>query len=445
MLFEFVKYIMPTWYYQMKSQGNVTYWADVDTLPSYFGKNLDFHSNYKSANGMKYDASYQLFHMGHLDDNSERGLKNIETITDVSDNYLFVRRFFSSSWSVYVLIIRLLSFHNPFVELSAYLKHRKVAPVSPSDTDFSAASFEAFDSLMLKQKPLVSVIIPTLNRYQYLGNLLGDLERQEYDNFEVIICDQSKPINRDFYQQWKLNITLLEQDEPALWLARNRCIKASKGNYIAISDDDMNHQPDWIAQHLKCIEFFDADISAGTFYPIETPPKRREPLGWSSHFSTSNVFLKKEVFVKMGLFDRQFEKQRMGDGEYGMRCYIGGLKNISNSYAGSGDIKAPVGGLREMGSWDSFRPTKFFAPRPVPSVLYHTRKYFGCKNGLLLLAKSAPKMLLPYKHRNNKKMLPLSILAAVVLTPILMLQMTVSWRRASAMLKQGAKIESFNY
>ena len=43
-----------------------------------------------------------------------------------------------------------------------------------------------------------------------------------------------------------------------------------------------------------------------------------------------NVLIKKVVFDKCGLFDRQFEKQRMGDGEFGTRIYLSGFKNISN-------------------------------------------------------------------------------------------------------------------
>ena len=67
---------------------------------------------------------------------------------------------------------------------------------------------------------------------------------------------------------------------------------------------------------------------------------------------------------------------RMGDGEFGYRAYINGFKNISNPKAPRIHLKVSSGGLREMGSWDGFRPTKWFAPKPVPSVLYFFSKYF---------------------------------------------------------------------
>lgn len=78
---------------------------------------------------------------------------------------------------------------------------------------------------------------------------------------------------------------------------------------------------------------------------------------WSSQLDTGNVLLKKDIFRKIGLFDRQFEKQRMGDGEYGLRAYLAGYKNISNPKAKRIHLKVSQGGLRvKGGSWDAWRP-----------------------------------------------------------------------------------------
>ena len=63
----------------------------------------------------------------------------------------------------------------------------------------------------------------------------------------------------------------------------------------------------------------------------------------------------------------------MGDGEFGTRCYINGLFAVLNPLSPCTDVKASSGGLRQMGSWDSWRPLKFFSARPIPSVLYYSR------------------------------------------------------------------------
>ena len=43
--------------------------------------------------------------------------------------------------------------------------------------------------------------------------------------------------------------------------------------------------------------------------------------------------VKKTVFKKTGLFDCQFERMRMGDGEFGARCIKNGMLLISNPKA----------------------------------------------------------------------------------------------------------------
>ena len=151
--------------------------------------------------------------------------------------------------------------------------------------------------------------------------------------------------------------------------------------------------------------------------------------------------LYRAVFKKVGLFDRQFEKGRMGDGEFGLRCYVSGNKSVSNPYASCIDVKASTGGLRELGSWDAYRPTNWFAPRPVPSVLYYYRKYFGSKLAIFQLLKSIPPSIIPYKFKQNKKMIVLGVIISVFLFPFVLFQVIRSWQLASIKLKQGALIE----
>lgn len=442
MLFEFIKYIQPIWYFNQKPGGEVPYWIDYRKLPDDYAAIVQLDGTYKEEISTVADAAFQLYYNGLVWNNGGAVLQMPAIIRNVEDNYLFVRRFFSKHWLVYILIIRLLALKNPVREVRGYRKAIRGRRLHFKHFGTLHPGFETFESKLVEQQPMVSVVVPTLNRYHYLNNVLNDLEKQDYANFEVIVCDQSTPVDHHFYKNRKLNLRLIEQEEKALWLARNRSIQAAEGDFIALSDDDMRISPDWIRNHLKCIDYFDADISAGTFVPEDTDlTNRRQSFHWASHFSTNNVLLKKEVFRKVGLFDRQFEKLRMGDGEFGMRCYINGLKSISNPAAISLDVKAPVGGLRQMGSWDSIRPTKLFAPRPVPSVLYYARRYHGKKAAWFYLLKNFPKMLLPYKYRHQSQLLPLAFLIGMFLFPLLVIQISVSWNRASKMVKHGPRIE----
>lgn len=346
-------------------------------------------------------------------------------------------------WVFYVLLLRLFSLNNPFIEVIAWRKSRHTKRSNYLKTPLLYKNYTNYQSKLIYQNPLVSVVIPTLNRYKYLKDVLEDLEKQDYKNFEVIIVDQSTPYREDFYKNFKLDIQLYHQEERALWLARNTAIKSSKGDYILLFDDDSRVEKDWISNHLKCLDYFDAAISSGVSLSVSGGeiPENYAFFCISSQLDTGNVLLKKEVFREIGLFDRQFEKQRMGDGEFGLRAYLNGFKNISNPYASRVHLKVGSGGLREMGSWDAFRPKNIFAPRPIPSVLYLYRKYFGRKRALLAIFKSVPQSIMPYRFKSNKKMMILGLLISLLLFPFVILQVAISWRLASKKLKDGAIIE----
>ena len=137
----------------------------------------------------------------------------------------------------------------------------------------------------------------------------------------------------------------------------------------------------------------------------------------------------------IGLFDRQFEKMRMGDGAFGLRVYLNGFKSVSNPLAYCEDLKAPAGGLRQMGSWDAFRPARFWSPRPVPSVLYYVRKSFGSMAACQVIANNLFSSITPYRFKSNKKVTLIFYVAGLLLSPLLLIQAYRSWMIASEMLK----------
>ncbi|MFT5755273.1 MAG: glycosyltransferase involved in cell wall biosynthesis [Flavobacterium sp.] len=229
------------------------------------------------------------------------------------------------------------------------------------------------------------------------------------------------------------------QEEKALWKARNEAIQSAKGDYILLYDDDSLVENDWIYEHLKCLDFYKADLSSGV--SISTigaeVPKHYNYFRWSDQLDTGNVLLKRDIFNTIGFFDLHFEKQRMGDGEYGLRCYLNGYKNISNYKAKRIHLKVSQGGLRQMGSWDGWRPKKLFGPRPVPSVLYLSRNYFGDKLSVLYVLHSILPSLVPYKFKKSKFLKIVSFVMIPFLLPLVMFQVIKSWNLASMKLKDS--------
>lgn len=442
MLFKFLKYLQPVHCFQCYTKVGESIFPKPEALPEYVFKHLERDPYYNSKQAQDYDLSWQAIQKGYIGD--------VDTYVDfehcsVEDNYRFIRKNFHSAWVLYVLILRLLFFKNPLKEIRGWIATRLVKRHTNSNGHFYNQDFEKFKSKLIEQSPKVSVIIPTLNRYHVLKDVLKDLEAQIYPNFEVIIVDQSEPFDLDFYKKFNLNFNIIRQKEKALWLARNNAIKCAKGDLIALSEDDVRIQPDWISLHLKCLDFFNAKVSAGVFYPQgQQIPKERSFFSVASQFATGNAMLYKKVFQDVGLFDRQFEKQRMGDGEFGMRIYLNSIKSVSNHLAPCIDVKASVGGLREMGSWDAFRPSNFFAPRPIPSVLYFFRRYYGSQKALLAMLRTVPISIFPYQFKKNKSLLLLGSILTIFLFPLVFCQVMISWNLATKKIKQGPLIETLD-
>ncbi|MBZ9779426.1 glycosyltransferase family 2 protein [Psychroflexus sp. CAK8W] len=440
MPFRFLSYLQPTHYFRLQRKDSRYIFPDVQSVEESLLKMVNKDNSYKSEQAQSYDQSWRMIQKGYIGDTET--YQNFEKLP-IIDEYRFIRKNFHKVWVFYVLLIRLASFKNPFKEVTAYFKTRHVKRMDEHQHPIPYPEYKNFQSELIQQKPLVSVIIPTLNRYSYLKDVLKDLEQQKYTNFEVIVVDQSEPFQKEFYDQFQLKINLMYQEEKALWLARNRAIKKSQGDYILLFDDDSRVDADWIAEHLKTLDYFKADLSSGVSISTHGAkvPANYAHFGISSQLDTGNVLLKKSIFKGIGLFDRQFEKQRMGDGEFGLRAYLAGYLNISNPYAKRLHLKVGSGGLRQMGSWDGFRPKKWLDPRPIPSVVYLFRKYHGNQAARLALLKTVPSSIMPYRYKSNSLMMVVGVLISVLISPLVLVQVFKSWSLSSDKLKEGAKIE----
>ncbi|WP_179018613.1 glycosyltransferase family 2 protein [Winogradskyella forsetii] len=440
MPFTFLKYLQPTHYFRLTKNDGATVYPKIKNLPTEIVKQLQRDVRFKSELARAYDLSWQAIQKGYIGD-AETYREFLEL--PLVDEYHFIRKYFNRAWVIYVLLIRLLSFKNPVKEFKAFYATKGIDRSSYLETPIQYENWSSFESQRTENQYLVSVIIPTLSRYKYLKDVLKDLEQQDYTNFEVIVVDQSEPFQENFYNGFQLDLQVIYQKEKALWLARNTAIKKAKGDYFLLFDDDSRIDSQWISNHLKCLDYFNAEISSGVSISkvgAEIPANYRF-FRLSDQLDTGNVLIKKSVFKTIGLFDRQFEKQRMGDGEYGLRAYLAGFLNVSNPYSERLHLKVGTGGLREMGSWDAFRTKKWFAPRPIPSVLYLYRRYFGNKAAKKALFRTVPLSIMPYQFKKNKPLLVLGVFVSLLLMPLVLFQVFKSWYLSGKKLDEGPLIE----
>lgn len=441
MQFSFLRYVKPIWYLNRRPVGLCDF-IDYRSLTDEEKQLIEYCPRYVEERASLVDAALQAWYKGFIETNSDRCVSENKCCSNISDNYLFLRRFFGPFWSWYTLFLRLCSLHNPVRELRAFIANSKVKRLDLFNATRHYPALEPA-SCSVDVDEFVTVVIPTLNRYEYLKDVLRDLEKQEYRLFEVIVVDQSDNFEPKFYEDFALDLHVVRQDEKALWKARNDAIRKAKGDLILLFDDDSRVDPDWIRRHSECLNYFDADLSSGVSLSAVGAkiPRTYSYYKWSDQVDTGNVMVRKSVFHKVGLFDRQFEGQRMGDAEFGLRCYLRGLRNVSNPAAKRIHLKVSKGGLREMGSWDAFRPKKILGPRPVPSVLYYFRRYYGSRLACLALIRDVPLSTVPYRFKSRKSLVAMGALAALLMFPLTVFQMSLSWRKATIKLRQGDKIE----
>ena len=438
MIFNFLKYVSPTWYFNLKPQIDHNYFPNSEDVKA-AGYTIAPDPNYITEEARQRDVGYRAFQLGVI---FQKKISNKTVWSNqqfpVEDEYRFLRKNFSKIWVVYVLLIRLVSLKNPITEWRGFKNSANAQREDYAGHHVAQPDLKAFNSSLLQVQPKVSVVIPTLNRYPYLKDVFRDLENQTYKNFEVIVVDQTDPFNESVYEGWQLDLRYWYQAEKALWKARNDAIEAATGEYILLYDDDSLVEPDWIEMHIKALDYYNADLSSGV--SISTVGAKVPPhysyFRWSDQLDTGNVLLKKDIFNKIGLFDTTFEKQRMGDGEYGLRAYLAGYRNVSNPRAKRIHLKVGQGGLRQMGSWDGWRPKKFFGPRPVPSILYLFRKYHGNAAARWAILQSLPPSIIPYQFKGNKVLMIVGTLVSMLLLPLLVWQVALSWSKASKMLNQ---------
>lgn len=110
--------------------------------------------------------------------------------------------------------------------------------------------------------PLVSVIIPTYNRFDSLKRTLESLAQQIFpaDDFEVIVVDDGSTDDTTQIQQhdWPFTLQYHYQENQGIAVARNWAVGQSQAKYIAFLDDDIVVNP----QYLHAL--LDSAMQSGT-------------------------------------------------------------------------------------------------------------------------------------------------------------------------------------
>ena len=236
-----------------------------------------------------------------------------------------------------------------------------------------------------EKDPTVTVLIPTLDRYPHLFNLLDQLRAQTVPPLEIVIVDQTQGNNRDM--RWPerfadLPLRVLWRDQAGQCSSRNAGLAAARGEAVLFLDDDDQVEPDLIARHLSFLRRFEADASCGVAEEAGAgalPPEFRL-IRDSDVFPTNNTLLRIATLERSGLFDLAYEKGERADHDLGMRLYLTGATLRLNPAAVVIHLHAPRGGLRQhkarIVTRSSSRASVWHRQFLAPTEAYLWARYF---------------------------------------------------------------------
>jgi glycosyltransferase involved in cell wall biosynthesis len=151
-----------------------------------------------------------------------------------------------------------------------------------------------------------SLVIPTYNRANYLGDALRSIIQQTYDNWEVIIIDDGGTDNSkevvDAFNDKRMIYHYQQNSERGA--ARNAGTKLSTGDYITFLDSDDYLLPGYFSNAIEMISKNKTPEIFALSYVIGDGEKRKEiihkgeinkELIFGNPLSCTGVFLRKDI------------------------------------------------------------------------------------------------------------------------------------------------------
>ena len=270
----------------------------------------------------------------------------------------------------------------------------------------------------IQGNPSVSYIIPTMQRQNYTLQLLEDLAQQKYQPTQVIVVDATPENTRDesLYQakNYPFSLQIVWQQTKGSCRARNEAIELCQGDYIVFGDDDIRIPADFIENHIKLLQTYDAaacnglDIMADhseqnlndLVIKLEKLGPKRWVVGSTQMFSNANSCVKREYVNLLKGNDINYDGGYGEDGDFGISLLKLGASVLHNPFSANLHLKPSSGGYRFWGSqakiigkkrkaqpWELDTPVKWIRPVPSPTLMYQFYKQF------------APKQIKEYRHR----------------------------------------------
>ena len=365
------------------------------------GFDFDYENTQTAAldfgfNTLRYQGAIPLFINGLF----EAKVENV--IISTKDIYTFYVKNFKLSHSIYMLFRR--GVWN-LKELNAFRLAKQKFLFKDKNTILAPRTLHP-----IKENPKVSYIIPTMMRQEFTLNLLNDLENQTYKPFEVIVVDATPEDARNVAlynsENYSFKTVFKWQTSKGSCRARNEAIDLCTGDYIVFGDDDIRIQPQFIENHIRLLQTYNAEACNGLDIlanhqqqdlsdldkKLNAIGEARWKVGAAQSFSNANSCVSRQVVDLLVGNDINYDGGYGEDSDFGLSISKLGVTVLHNPFSVNLHLKPPVGGYRFWGQqarvkgkkrkqqpWELDEPVKWIVPKPSPTIMYQLFKHFDDK------------------------------------------------------------------
>ena len=132
------------------------------------------------------------------------------------------------------------------------------------------------EPVKVDEKPLVSAIVATYNRFDFLLNTINSIKSQTYDNLEILVINDKSTDERYYSFNWEafgVNIIHLDPSSKETvgfpvpgGFQRNFGMKSAKGEFFAFCDDDDIWLPNKISEQISAMNSTNCKMSCTDGY-----------------------------------------------------------------------------------------------------------------------------------------------------------------------------------
>lgn len=180
---------------------------------------------------------------------------------------------------------------------------------------------------LVKNAPLVSVVIPAYDCAAFIADTLDSALAQTFKDYEIILVNDGSPDTPELeaiLERYFDKIIYIKQTNGGAAAARNAAINAGSGEFLAFLDGDDIWLPDYLAEQLKAINEKNCDLiyadarlfgsggdAAETFMVKSPSAGAVTPLnliGGKCSVITSGTVARRAAIIDAGMFDKNLPR-----------------------------------------------------------------------------------------------------------------------------------------